>query len=330
MAVKFQDYYQTLGIDRAASQEQIQRAYRGLARKYHPDVNKGKDAEQKFKQIGEAYEVLKDPQKRKRYDTLGADWKAGQNFTPPPGFENIRFEFGGAPGGAGRRGRGGGFSFTPGGQFSDFFEMLFSQGDNAGKAGGGQMFDDLLNNMNTGGPGGGRRTRRAAPQEAAITIPLEAAYFGAVQQVTVQGPQGNRTLDVKVPPGATNGTKIRLKGQGAGGADLVLKIEIARHPQFQVDGHDLTTELKVTPWEAALGAKVSTPTLDGPVTLTVPPGTSSGSRLRLREKGLRKKSGRGDMFARVRIVVPDKLSKKEKELLEQLAAESKFDPRKEK
>ena len=322
MAVKFQDYYQTLGVDRSASQEQIQRAYRGLARKYHPDVNKGKDADQKFKQIGEAYEVLKDPDKRKRYNMLGADWKAGQDFTPPPGFGHESRHCGGS-------GRGG-FSFTPGGQFSDFFEMFFSQGANAGKAGGGQMFDDLLNNMNAGGPRGGRRTRRAMPQEAAITIPLEAAYFGAVQQVTVQGPQGNRTLDVTVPPGATNGTKIRLKGQGAGGADLVLKIGIARHPQFQVDGHDLTTELEVTPWEAALGAKVSAPTLDGPVTLTVPPGTSSGSRLRLRDKGLRKKSGRGDMFARVCIVVPEELSNKERQLLEELSAESKFDPRKEK
>jgi len=325
MAVKFQDYYQTLGVDRTASQEQIQRAYRTLARKYHPDVNKGKDAEQKFKQIGEAYEVLKDPDRRKRYDTLGADWKAGQDFTPPPGFENIRFEFGSGPG---REGRGGGFSFKPGGQFSDFFEMFFGQADGAGRAGGGQMFDDLLNNMKPGGPGGGRGARRAMPQETAITIPLDAAYFGLAQQVTLQGPQGNRTLEVKVPPGATDGTKIRLKGQGAGGADLILRIGLAKHPQFQVDYHDLTIELKVTPWEAALGAKVSVPTLDGPVTLTVPPGTQAGSRLRLCDKGLPKKTGRGDLFARVCIVVPGKLSKKERALLEQLAAESKFDPRK--
>jgi len=329
MAMKFQDYYQTLGVSQSASQQDIQRAYRSLARKYHPDVNKSKDAEEKFKQIGEAYEVLKDAKKRQRYDTLGADWKAGQDFTPPPGFENVRFEFGGRPG---QGDRGGGFSFRPGGQFSDFFETFFSQGGQGGKGGdtSGQMFDDLLSEMGAGPRG--RRSRRAghaAPQEAAISIPLEAAYLGAVQQVTVQGPQGNRTLDVKIPPGTANGTKIRLKGQGANGADLILKVGIARHRRFEIDGHDLAVELKISPWEAALGAKVTVKTLDGPVTLTVPPGTSSGSRLRLRGKGLPTKSGRGDMFARTRIVVPDKMNEKEKELFEQLAKESEFTPRSE-
>ena len=327
MAVKFQDYYQTLGVKRDASKDAIQRAYRKLARKYHPDVNKGKDAEAKFKQIGEAYEVLKDPEKRKRYDMLGADWKPGQDFTPPPGYGNGHFEFGGRPG---RGGRGGGFSFSPGGQFSDFFEMFFSQGAKRGGAdASGQMFDDLVGQM--GGRGGcGQRAGgagRTGPQEAAVSIPLEAAYFGAVQQIAVQGPQGNRTLDVKIPPGATNGTKIRLKGQGAGGADLILKVSIARHPQFELDGSNLTAELLITPWEAALGAKVTVETMDGPVTLTVPAGTSSGSRLRLRDKGLPKRSGRGNMYFRTRIVVPDKMSDKEKDLFKQLAKESEFTPR---
>ena len=318
MAVRFQDYYETLGVKRSASAEEIKRAYRKLARKYHPDVNKTSEAEAKFKQLGEAYEVLKDAEKRKRYDRLGADWKAGQEFTPPPGYENIRFESGGRPG----RG-GGGFSFRPGGQFSDFFETFFGQ---SGQRGGGQSFEDLLRN---GGGGGGHARRRppAAAQEVAITIPLEAAYLGAVQQVTLQGPQGNRTLDVTIPAGTTEGTKIRLKGQAGGGADLLLKVNIARHPRYEVNSHDVTAELKISPWEAALGAKVPVATLDGTVTLAVPPGARAGSRLRLAGKGLPKKEGRGDMFARLRIVVPEKLSKKEKDLFEQLAEVSKFKPR---
>ena len=323
MAVRFEDYYQSLGVKRGASQDEIKRAYRKLARKYHPDVNKSSGAEAQFKQISEAYEVLKDPDKRKRYDQLGADWKAGQDFTPPPGFEGVRFEFGGRPG------RGGGFSFSPGGQFSDFFEQFFGRAGQRAQPGQGQSFEELFGNAGRGAGGRQRGARPAAPQEAAITIPLEAAYLGAVQQITVRGPQGNRALDVTIPAGVTDGTRIRLKGQGGGGVDLLLKISIARHPRYEVHGHDVTAELRVTPWEAALGAKVPVVTLDGPVTVTVPPGAVAGARLRLAGKGLPQKAGRGrgDMFARMLIVVPKKLSKKEQELFEQLAKASKFNPR---
>ena len=273
---------------------------------------------------------LKDPEKRERYNQLGPNWKAGQEFTPP-GFENMRYESGGRPGRGG--GGGGGFSFRPGGQFSDFFEMFFSQSGQPGGrpgqgAGRGQRIEDMFRDMGGGaGGGGGRQARPARPQEVSVTIPLEAAYLGAVEQVTLSGPQGTRTLDVTIPEGVTDGTKIRLKGQGGGGADLLLKIRFERHPRYRVHGHDLTADLSVTPWEAALGAKVPVLTLDGPVTVTVPPGASSGARLRLAGKGLKTKSGRGSMYARLRIVVPKELTKQEKELFEQLAEASKFNPR---
>ncbi len=297
MGVKFQDYYQTLGVARDASQAEIQRAYRQLARKYHPDINKEPGAEAKFKHVGEAYEVLKDPDKRKKYDQLGQDWKAGQDFRPPPGYENFSFNFGG-PGG--RQG-----NFRPGG-FSDFFEMFFNQS-------GGQAspFDDMM---------GGARQQRAAPeQETQLTITLEEAHRGAARQLQLQGPGGNKKIDVKIPAGATDGMKMRLKGQG-----IVLKIHIAKHARFEIDGKNLTTTIDIAPWEAALGAKVPIKTLDGDVSLTIPPGTSSGGRLRLRDKGL---GGKGDLFVRLRIVVPKELTDKEKELFEQLKDESPFDPR---
>jgi curved DNA-binding protein len=300
MGVKFQDYYQILGVARDASQKEIQRAYRALARKYHPDVNKEPGAEAKFKQAGEAYEVLKDPEKRKKYDELGQNWKAGQDFRPPPGYENFSFNFGG-PGG--RQG-----SFRPGG-FSDFFEMFFGQSG----GGHGSPFDDMMGGMP-------RQQHRAAPeQQAELTITLEEAHRGASRQLQMQSPGGTKKIDVKIPAGATDGMKMRLKGQG-----VVLKIRVGKHPRFEVDGKDLTTSVDITPWEAALGAKVPVHTLDGDVTLTVPPGTSGGSRLRLRDKGL---GGKGDLFVRLRIVVPKELTDKERQLFEQLKNESRFNPR---
>jgi curved DNA-binding protein len=301
--VKFQDYYETLGVARDASREEIQRAYRKLARKYHPDVNKEPGAEEKFKQAGEAYEVLKDPDKRKKYDELGHNWKAGQDFRPPPGYENVSFNFGG-PGG--KQG-----SFRPGG-FSDFFEMFFGQ--SGGHTGQASPFEDMMNG------GGGRPRQRPAPeQQAELTITLEEAHRGASRQLQLQGPGGTKTLDVKIPAGATDGMKMRLKGQG-----VVLLIRIAKHARFEVDGKDLTTSVDVTPWEAALGAKVPVQTLDGEVAVTVPPGAASGARLRLRDKGI---GGKGDLLVRLRIVVPKELTEKEKELFEQLKNESRFNPR---
>ena len=242
MGVKFQDYYQVLGVPRSASQDEIKRAHRKLARKYHPDVNKEKGAEEKFSQVSEAYEVLKDPETRKRYDQLGANWKAGQDFTPPPGFENIQFEFGG--------GGGQGFSFSQGG-FSDFFETVFSRDGQAG-------FEEMLRGGGTRGRGAKGRPRAMPPSEAALTISLEDAYHGATNQVTLRDPASGttKTYQVKIPSGTTNGTKIRLARQGGQiSGDVLLLITIASHPRFEVHGYNLHTTVAVSPWEAALGAK---------------------------------------------------------------------------
>lgn len=325
MAVKFRDYYQVLGVARDASADDIKRAYRKLATKYHPDKNKSAEADTRFKEATEAYEVLKDADKRAKYDRLGENWKHGQDFQPPPGsgFEGFEDIFGGR----GRRGPGnasggpssGGFSFSGDG-FSEFFEMFFNQ------AGGAQGH---------GSPAGQRTAhqRPAGPtQETELTISLHEAYHGATRSITLQSADGStKRLDVKIPAGSTTGSKIRLKGQGGGGGDLLLKLHIAHDPRFEVHGHNLTTTLKVSPFEAMLGAKVPVQTMDGDVTLTIPPGTNSGSRLRLTGKGLPKRGGgqddRGDLFARVKIIVPKDLTDEQKELLNKLKEELKFDPR---
>lgn len=303
MAVTFQDYYKTLGVKRDASQDDIQRAYRKLARKYHPDMNKDADAAEKFKQVGEAYEVLKDPEKRKRYDTLGADWKAGQQFRPPPGWEG-QFRGGG---------NGGGFELHTGGQFSDFFEAMFGQ--MAGAHGGGRAsnFEDLFGGAHRGHQS--HAGHRAAPmQEASISITLDDAFHGSTRRLDLQGPSGRKTIEVKIPKGTTDGAKIRLAGEG-----LILKINITPHPRFTLDGRDLTTDLTLAPWQAALGGKVDVVTLDGTVSLNIPPGTSSGQKLRLKGKGLpNPKGAAGDLFVRLMIAVPKQLSERERELYEQL------------
>ncbi len=285
MAVKYEDYYQTLGVKRDASSDEIRRAFRQLARRYHPDVNKDQEAEDKFKQINEAYEVLGNEEKRQKYDTLGANWKAGQDFRPPSGFDSFNFNFGGPGDQQG--------SFSPDG-FSDFFDMFFNQSRQQ------------------------QRPRQPAEQQADVTIPLEQAYRGATLAVNI----GGRKIDVKIPPGTTDGTKMRLKGEG-----VVLRIKVQPHPRYELNGNNLTTTIDITPWEAALGAKVPLQTLDGEITLTIPPGTpgggGGGSRLRLSNKGL---SG-GDLFVRTRIVVPKELSDEERELYEQLKNQSDFNPR---
>lgn len=310
MPVTFQDYYQTLGVKRDASQADIQRAYRKLARKYHPDMNKAADASDRFKQIGEAYEVLKDPQKRKKYDTLGENWKAGQEFRPPPGWE-AHFR-GGGPGGAGGRGAsgGGGFEFRPGGQFSDFFEAIFGQMAGASAGGGGRAanFEDLFGGDQHAGP------QPAPMHEAAITIGLEEAFHGSTRRLDLQGPNGRKTVEVKIPQGTTDGAKIRLAGEG-----LILKINIAPHPRYTLAGRDLTTDVSLAPWQAALGDKVDVKTLDGTVSLNIPPGASSGQKLRLKGKGLPNPKGdAGDLLVRLMIAVPKQLSDRERELYEQL------------
>ncbi len=299
MSVKFQDYYETLGVSRSATQEEIQRAYRQKARKYHPDVNKSDDAHDKFAQIGEAYEVLKDPAKRKRFDQLGADYKNGQEFRPPPGYENTHFRSGQA-GGAG-----GGFGFDAGGQFSDFFEMFFnSQQGGAGVRGG------------AGGPGA-RQARRQAPreQEAHVSVTLDEAYHGTTRRLDVQGPTGRKTIEVKIPAGTRPGSKIRLGGEG-----LLLIIDVTRHKQFGIDQGNLTTDLDITPWQAALGDRVDVPTMDGTVRMTVPVGSQSGKKLRLKGKGLpaRGKQEAGDLIVTLRMVIPPKLTDEQRAAYERL------------
>lgn len=326
MPVKFQDYYHTLGVPRTATTEEIQRAYRQLARKYHPDVNKDKGAEDKFKQIGEAYEVLRDPDKRRRYDTLGSNWRAGQEFTPPPGWENVHFGF--RPGAQGPEG----FNVRQegmGGSFSDFFNTLFGGGFEGFTSGRGSSGASI------GIPG--------QDTEVRLPISLEEAYRGGKKTVSLQVMEPDakgrvrrsmRTYDVNIPAGIANGARIRLSGQGGKGAgggragDLYLVVEMAPHLLFRVREHDLEVDVKVAPWEAALGAKIEVPTLDQPVTMTLPEGTQNGQRLRLKGKGLPKRSGSpGDLYAVVQIVVPQRLSKEERELFEQLAKASSFNPR---
>ncbi len=316
MSLKFHDYYETLGVARTASQDEIQRAYRKLAKQHHPDTNKAPDAEKKIKEINEAYEVLKDPEKREQYDQLGANYKNGQEFRPPPGFDS-RGGFGGPGPGSGNSG--GGFRME-GGDFSDFFETFFGRSKK--------------------GFGGGKQQARPAPGEdveAQLSISVEDAYHGSQREVALQTSDGQRkTLTVKVPPGAGNGAVIRLAGQGHPGSlggsagDLLLKVRIAPHPRFEVDGQNLTCDVKIAPWEAALGAKVDLPLFGDTVTLTVPPGAQSGQKLRLRGKGLpaKTKTGEGgDLFVRIMIAVPKSLTDEERDLFEKLKATTNFDPR---
>lgn len=326
MAVKFRDYYEILGVPRKAAQDEIQRAYRKLARKYHPDVNKASDAEEKFKEINEAYEVLKAPEKRKRYDQLGPDWKAGQDFKPPPGWE-FQYDFGGGPGQTE-------FHWGGAGGFSDFFETLFG-------GQGGQRFRDAHS-----GARGGRGpvwSQAGVDQEATVRISLEDAFRGATKSITLQQqsvtPQGQlaiqeKSYEVKIPQGIMSGQKIRLTGQGGAGmgggpqGDLFLKVEIDPHPVFRLDGRNLSVDLPISPWEAVLGAEVQIQALGGALTLKVPPGTQSGQKLRLRGKGMpNPKGAAGDLHAVIHIVVPKQPSKRERELFEELQKTSSFDPR---
>lgn len=327
MAVKFRDYYEVLNVSRGATQEDIQRAYRKLARRYHPDVSKEAGAEDKFKEINEAYQVLSDNEKRKKYDELGANWQAGQDFRPPPGWET---QFTHGPGeGPGRTE----FHFGGAGDFSDFFETLF----------GGSGFREAFGR----GQGGPRAKpvwrERGTDQEATLRITLEEAYHGATKALTLQtqavNPDGqisttDKSYEVRIPAGILPGQKIRLTGQGSAGiggaekGDLYLRIEIEPHAVCRLEGRHLHMELPVTPWEAALGGEVQLTTLSGSVSLKVPPGARSGQKLRLRGKGMPSPRGiPGDLYVVVSIQVPRELSAKEKELFEELQRESRFNPR---
>lgn len=329
MSVRFKDYYEILGVPRTASADDIKKSYRKLARKYHPDMNKAAGAENRFKEIAEAYEVLGDAGKRRRYDELGSNWQAGQEFQPPPGWQNIRFDFGGAPGG------GRGFAGRHAGDFSDFFETLFGGRFGGSRGGRGPAEWDM---------DGEPWEEGGLDQEASITIPLEDAYRGGARSISLQAEEldergharrRTRTYQVRIPPGITDGARIRLAGQGAKGAgggpagDLYLRVNVAPHPLFRLNGSDVEMDLPVSPWEAALGARITIRTLDGHAALHVPAGSQSGQRLRLRGKGF-PSSGSvepGDLIVTLKIVVPAKLSAKERQLLEELARTSSFDPR---
>ncbi len=325
MGVKYQDYYEILGVDRNATEKEIKAAYRKLARKWHPDLHTGKDkeqAEEKFKQINEAYEVLSDPEKREKYDRLGARWQDGQDFSPPPDMEGFHF-------------------YTTTGNsvsgFSEFFETLF---------GGGDLFGRTARNY--------RRSRpvRGQDVETELEVTLEEIYRGGERTLQLSGREicpacggtGNiqnsfcsrcgglgelstgRSLAVKIPPGVRDGSRIRLKGQGSEGiyggekGDLYLRIRLLPHPVFKVNGSTLETEITLRPEQAVLGDQLLVPTLDGPVTMKVPPGTRAGRRLRLKGKGLPSKDGRGDEYVRIKIDIPEYLTAEEEELYRRLAA----------
>ncbi len=304
MSVASQDYYEALGVPRDASLDDIRRAYRNLARRLHPDVNKEPGAEDRFKAISEAYDVLRDPEKRARYDNFGANWRIGPQ---PPG---------GSAGNGSDRGSG----------FRDV-RVDFDSG------GFGDIFDDLLGGRTGRAGRGGFEgfSFRGGDQEAELELTLEEAAAGGRRRLSLED---GREFEVEIPAGARDGQRIRLPGQGSPGVrggesgDLFLRVRLKPHPRFRVQGRDLYVDLAVSPWEAALGAEVPVPTLDGRAQVKVPAGSSSGRRLRLRGQGLPGGGGSaGDLYAVVTIHVPKRLSRRQRELFEQLASTSKFDPR---
>lgn len=302
----YKDYYKILGVSRTASADDIKKAYRKLARQYHPDKNKAKGAEAKFKEANEANEVLSDPEKRKAYDTLGANWKGGAGgFNPPPGWNPGHFGGGarGAPGGAG---------------FSDFFSTLFGgAGPGMGGGGGGRggfQFEDDDESFS-----------RAPASRAKLEITLEDSYSGGSRQVSLAD---GRTLNVKIPKGITEGQTISLARQGPRGSDLLLEIAFAEHPHFKADGRDIKVTVNLSPWEAALGGKIPVPTLGGTVELNVPAGTQSGKKLRLKGRGLPGTTP-GDQTVSLRIVTPAAKDQAQRAAYESLARLFEgFDPRK--
>lgn len=312
MAVQFRDYYETLGVSKTATDDEIRTAFRKLARKYHPDVAKDKAAsEEKFKQINEAYEVLGDPEKRKKYDQLGANWNQPGGFQPPPGWGAQQ------PGGGFHRygGDGGGVEFEFGGTgFSDFFEAFFGGGRGRSAFGAGV--------------GGRAAAERGSDVEADIMVTLEEALSGSKRAVSLRRSGSNKTetYQVKIPRGVHEGQRIRLAGQGEAGSrggksgDLFLRVRLARHPDFSVEGNDLIHEVKIAPWQAALGAEIQVPTLEGKARMKLPPGTQGGQRFRLRGRGLPSSTGtRGDLYVVTQINIPKKLSERERKIWSDLA-----------
>lgn len=299
--MEYKDYYKILGLPRSASADEIKRAYRKLAREYHPDKNKAKGAEDKFKEINEANEVLSDAEKRKLYDQLGPNWKAGQQFRPPPGWDG-QFR----RGGRGHAGMGG---QDFGGGFSDFFSSMFG---GAGGAGGGSPFGGF-------DMGGGM----TEDTQASIAITLEDSYHGVTREIQV----GNRTLKVRIPKGVTGGQTIRLAGQGSRGGDLLLEVNFLQHAHFTAEGRDVMCTVSIAPWEAALGGKVPVPTLGGTVELNLPANTQGGKKMRLKGRGLPGATP-GDQLVTLNIVTPPAQSDIERKFYEDMAQRFRFDARK--
>ena len=307
MPVPFQDYYEILGVPRTATEDEIKKAYRKLARKHHPDVNPNdKSAEEKFKKINEAYEVLSDAEKRKKYDRFGENWKNGQQFTPPP-------EWGPQP-------PGGGFTYTTGeeGDFSEFFQQFF---------GPGMGFGASTQRRRTG------FSTRGSDIEAELPVTIEEAFHGGTKQFTIRKGDGTtKTYRVKIPEHSYAGRQIKLSGEGTPGTstagDLILTLAYQNHPYYDIHNFDLYREIDIAPWEAVLGAKVPMETLDGNVRLTIPPGAQNGLKLRLKNRGLyRSDASRGDLYATLDIAIPESISPNERELWEKLRDASDFDPR---
>ena len=308
--MEYKDYYQILGIDRKATQDEIKKAYRKLARKYHPDVNKAADAEDRFKEFGEAYEVLKDPEKRAAYDRLGANWQKGQDFRPPPDWD-AGFEF-----------SGGGFTEKGESAFSDFFEALFGRRQSA-------VFRNAVFRS------------QGEDHHAKVLIDLENAYYGADRTLNLSAHEldseghvriRERTLKVKIPKGVKQGQHIRLAGQGSPGlgggpaGDLYLQIEFNPHSMYRVEGRDVYLELPVAPWEAALGATVKAPTPGGPVDLKIPASSFQGRKLRLKGKGIPGKTP-GNFYVVLRIELPPVTSERNKKIYREMAEKMAFNPR---
>jgi curved DNA-binding protein len=328
MPTEFKDYYRILGVSAKATDEEIKKAFRMLARKYHPDVAKDKKtAEEKFKEINEANEVLSDPESRKKYDQLGADWKTGGESRPPPGRAGGRS----APQGPG----GDAYDFQfEGTGFSDFFEQFF--GGRAGRSGGASPFDHNGGN----GTEQPQQALRGQDMRGDILITLDEVLKGAMRGISVRrtnsrtGQEETETHQVRIPAGVHNGQSIRVPGKGGNGlsggraGDILLQVRYAQHPDWQVRGSDLVGHLELAPWEAVLGTTVSMKTLEGSVSLKVPGDTQQGHQLRVRGKGLPAGADkRGDLYVGVSIQVPPRSGKEEQRLWKELASLSTFNPR---
>jgi curved DNA-binding protein len=325
--MEYRDYYQIMGVARTATADEIKKAYRRLARKFHPDVSKEKDAEKKFKEVQEAYEVLKDPEKRAAYDQLGSDYKQGQQFRPPPDWGS-GFEFRGGPRQSRARGGAQTEEFEDAEGYSDFFSSLFGARGFSGGAGGGNPF-------------GGAGARTARDHHARVDIDLEEAYAGTTRTLELKRPdlKPDGTLDLKthtvrvtIPAGVTDGQLIRLAGQGEqstnGGkpGDLYLEVHMKPNRLYQLEGRDVTLTLPIAPWESALGATVTVPTLGGGVEMRIPPNSQSGQKMRLRGRGLPGQTP-GDQYIQLKIVVPPANTPEARAVFEEMKEKLNFNPR---